>query len=73
MVELDEASFLALELAPDQALGGAVNACDPATWACTEGATGLTIPMAVAVDASGAAFAVVSALIPGAAEVIELV
>lgn len=72
VVELDEASFFALEAAPEQALGGTVNECDPATWTCTERATGLPIAMAAAVDASGAVFAVVSALIPGQAEVIEL-
>lgn len=71
VVELDEASFLALEIAPEQSLGGTVNACD-ATWTCTVRATELSLPMAAAVDASGTLFAVVAALIPEAAEVIEL-
>ena len=72
VVELDEASFLALEIAPEASAGGTVNECDPTTWTCTERASALTMPMAVAINASGAVFAVVSALVPGEAQVIEL-
>jgi hypothetical protein len=71
VVELDEASWFAVEVAPDAMAGGTVDTCDSTTWVCTEEATDLTMPMAVAVNASGP-FAVVSALIPGAAEVIPL-
>jgi hypothetical protein len=72
VVELDEASWLATEIGPDVMAGGTVNACDPSTWTCTELATELTLPIAVAVNASSAVFVAVSALIPGEAEVIEL-
>jgi hypothetical protein len=72
VVELDEASWLAVEVGPDAMAGGTVNACDPDTWTCTESATDLTMPIAVAANASGAVFVAVSALIPGEAEVIEL-
>jgi glucose/arabinose dehydrogenase len=72
VVELDEASWAAVEIVPDKAVGGTVNECNSTTWTCTQNATGLTMPMAVAVNDSGSAFAVVSALVPGDAEVIEL-
>jgi hypothetical protein len=70
VVELDEASWAAVEIVPDKMVGGTVNTCD-ATWTCTEEATDLTMPMAVATNAAGT-FVVVSALIPGAAEVMAL-
>jgi hypothetical protein len=71
IVELDEASWFAVEVATDAMEGGTVNACDSATWTCTEEATALTMPMAIAVNDSGP-FVVVSALIPGETEVIPL-
>ena len=72
VVEIDEASWLAVEFAPEAMLGGTVNMCDLATSTCTEEATGLTIPIAVAITGSGRVFAAVSALIPGEAAVIEI-
>ena len=72
VVELDEASWAAVEIVPDQTAGGTVNECSSTTWTCTQNATALSMPTAVAVNDSGAAFAVVSALVPGEAEVIEL-
>jgi hypothetical protein len=72
VVELDEASWAAVELVPEAMAGGTVNECDPTTWACTETATALMMPMATTTDASGALFAVVSALVPGEAQVVEL-
>ena len=72
VVELDEASWFAVEIAPDAMVGGTVDACDPATWSCAAEATGLQMPTAVAINESGVAFAAVSALVPGEAEVIEL-
>jgi hypothetical protein len=73
VVELDEASWFAVEAAPDAMLGGTVNACTAAgsTWTCSEAATGLTMPMAVAVTDAGPSV-LVSALIPGQAAVVPL-
>ncbi len=72
VVELDEASWFAVEVLPSAMAGGTVNACDPTTWTCTEAATGLTMPMAAAENDSGV-FVVVSALIPGETAVVPLV
>jgi hypothetical protein len=76
VVEIDEASFLAVELAsfglPGLTRGGTVNACDSGSWACTEVATGLPIPIAAAVDRDGTVYTAISALVPGAAQVIAL-
>jgi hypothetical protein len=71
VTEIDEASFLAVEVGVG-ALGGTVNACDSTTWQCTPLATGLTIPIATTVGKDGTVYALVGALIPGAAEVIAL-
>ena len=51
--------------------GGTVNTCDSTTWTCTEAATELTMPMAVAINEAGA-FVVVSALVPGETAVVPL-
>ncbi len=72
VVEIDEASWAAVEIVPAAMVGGTVNACDSTTWSCTEEATDLQIPIAVALNESGVAFVAVSALVPGEAEVIEL-
>jgi hypothetical protein len=72
VTELDEASWFAVEVATDGMVGGTVNTCDSTTWTCTEAATGLTMPMAVAINDDGA-FVVVSALIPGETAVVPLV
>ena len=71
VTELDEASWFAVEVATDKAEGGTVNTCDPTTWTCTEAATGLTQPMAVAINDAGA-FVVVSALVAGETAVVPL-
>jgi hypothetical protein len=71
VTELDEASWFAVEVATDGMVGGTVNTCDPTTWVCTEEATGLTMPMAVAINEAGA-FVVVSALVPGETAVVPL-
>lgn len=71
VTELDEASWFAVEVATDGMVGGTVNTCDPTTWTCTEAATALTMPMAVAINEAGA-FVVVSALIPGETAVVPL-
>lgn len=71
VVELDEASWFAVEVVPDAMVGGTVDTCDPTTWVCTEAATALTMPMAAAENEAGV-FVVVSALIPGETEVVPL-
>lgn len=70
VVELDEDSFFAVEL--EHGAGGTVNACNSTNWNCTQAATNLQIPIAVTTTASGGLFAAVGALIPGAAEIIEI-
>lgn len=77
VVEIDEASSAAVELGfffgiPGLTQGGTVNACDIGSWSCSELATGLPIPIASAVDRDGTVYAAISALVPGAAEVIAL-
>jgi hypothetical protein len=74
VVELDEASWFALEIqAP---AGGTVTACqrqrETGTWGCDVEAAGLFMPMAATVDFRGRVHVVTSALVPGAAEVITL-
>jgi hypothetical protein len=71
VTELDEASWFAVEVVTDAMEGGTVNTCDPTTWTCTQAATALTMPMAVAINEAGA-FVVVSALIPGETAVVPL-
>jgi len=72
VVEIDEASWAAVEFFPDAMVGGTIDACDATTGVCTEEATGLTIPIAVVVKDNGKVFAAVSALIPGEAAVVEI-
>jgi hypothetical protein len=71
VTEIDEASFLAVELGVGT-LGGTVSACDPTTWQCTPLATGLTIPVATTVGKDGTVYALVGALIPNGVQVIAL-
>jgi hypothetical protein len=71
VVELDEASWAAVEF-PFPGLGGTVNACNPSTWACSQRATGLPMPIAATVDRHGNVFVAINVLVPGAAEVIAL-
>jgi hypothetical protein len=77
VVEMDENSFLAVELGsddPSALAGGTVNRCTTTVtpWSCSVRAADLTMPIAVTVNSSDAAFAAVSALIPGEAAVVEL-
>lgn len=71
VTEIDEASFLAVELGVGTQ-GGTVNACNPATWVCTPIATGLPIPTATTVGKTGTVYTLINSLVPGAAQVIEL-
>jgi hypothetical protein len=52
--------------------GGTVNICNLATSSCSAAASGLPLPIAVAVDHTGKVYAAIAALIPGAAQVISL-
>lgn len=76
VVEIDEAGFMAVELAnfgfPGLTQGGTVNACDLATGECHEHAGGLPLPIAVAVDRKGGLFAAIFSLVPGQAQVVPL-
>ena len=72
VVELDEASWFAIEVLPGAAVGGTVNACDLATASCSAIATDLTMPAAVSIGKRGEVFALVGSLIPGGASVITL-
>lgn len=71
VVELDEASWLAME--EMRGVGGTVNACeaDDGEWSCDVHATELPIPTAVAIR-SGKVFATLFSLVPGQAQVARL-
>jgi len=70
VVELDEGGWLPLELGmPGQ--GGTVDRCDVHTGTCSVLAGGLNMPIAVA-EKRSRTYALVNALIPGAAKVITL-
>lgn len=75
VVELDEASWLAVEAPsfglPFLGIGGTVNACDSSSWTCTEVATELPMAIAAAVS-SGTVYVAIFALVPGAATVLAL-
>jgi hypothetical protein len=71
VTELDEASWAAVEIFNDGMVGGTVNACDAGTWTCTEAATGLTMPMAVAVNDDGPQV-LINALIQGETAVVPV-
>jgi hypothetical protein len=72
VVELDEASWFAVEVLPGEALGGTINACDLDTLTCTETATGLPIVTAITFGKHGRLWATQNALIPGLATVVEI-
>jgi hypothetical protein len=72
VVELDEASWAAIEFPFGGSLGGTVNACDISTWTCSEVATDLPMPIAATTDRRGAIYVAINALVQGAARVIEL-
>jgi hypothetical protein len=77
VVEFDEAGFAAVELGnffgiPGLTQGGTVNLCDLAAGSCSEFASDLPLPIAVAVDRKGNVFAAINALVPGQAQAIPL-
>jgi hypothetical protein len=69
--ELDEASWAAVEIFGTPA-GGTANACDLATLACVEVASGVPLHTAIAVDKRGNVYATVDALVPDGAQVVAL-
>lgn len=77
VAEFDAATWLAVEtkaaggpLAP--VAGGRVKACDVSTGICTIMASGLSLPSALAVDATGGVWVAENASIPGVATVRKL-
>ena len=76
VVELDEASWFAVETGIGIPLGGTVNACrrpwNSLAYDCDAVATGLPTPIAVAVGHGGSLNVVTHALEPGAAQVVTL-
>ena len=68
VVELDEASWIAV--GNGLGAGGTVDACkvNGTTWTCSERAAGLPIPTAVAIDGSSVYVTLLS-LVPGQAQV----
>jgi hypothetical protein len=72
VVELDEASWFAVEGGFGGAIGGTVNACQIRSGSCSVLAGGLTMPIAVTEGKKGQLYGLVNALIPGAAQVIPL-
>ena len=71
VVELDEASWFAVELGFPSP-GGTVNTCNSTTWSCKEIATELPIAMAATVGNGGTVYVLILALVPGEAKVIAL-
>lgn len=71
VTELDEASWAAVEFQLG-GLGGTVNACSSATWACSVVATGLSMPMSTALARDGKLYVLLLGLVPGSAEVVPL-
>jgi hypothetical protein len=70
VVELDEASWLAMEFG--QGIGGSVNRCHSGTWTCQQIATGLPMLTSATVTRQGTIYVVTKALIPGAADISPL-
>ncbi|HEX2153906.1 MAG TPA: ScyD/ScyE family protein [Acidimicrobiia bacterium] len=70
VLELDEDGFMAAEIGLGR--GGTLNACDLTSEACVELATGMFISTASAVGANGSIYATTGALVPEAADVIEV-
>ena len=70
VLELDEAGFMAAEFGLGS--GGTLNACDVATGSCVRLATGLFLSTATTVGGLGSIYATVGALVPEAADVVEV-
>ena len=72
VVEFDEGTWAAVEFVPGGMQGGTVNKCNLAAGTCEEVAGGLPLPVAVASARDGTLYAIINALVPGAAQVITL-
>jgi len=72
VVELDEASWFAVEFAQSKLLGGTINACDVGSLGCGEVAAGLPFPTAITFGKNGALWSTQFAVIPGLATVLEI-
>jgi hypothetical protein len=70
VLELDEGGFMAAEFGLGS--GGTLNACDLASEACVQLVTGLFLSTATTVGDLGSIYATVGALVPGAADVVEV-
>lgn len=70
VAQLDDASFLALELGAS--VGGSVHACNLATKACSTVVSGEPILTSIAFRTDGSLWAAINALVPGAADVVQL-
>lgn len=70
VVELDESSWLAVELGAGA--GGTINKCDLDAVSCSEVATGIPMITAITFGKDGALWATRNSLVPGAAEVFEV-
>lgn len=73
VAQIDDASWAAVELPVPGALGGSVHACNLTTKACTTVVSGVPMLTAITFRTDGSLWGVVNALIPGAADVIQLV
>ncbi|MDH3755727.1 MAG: ScyD/ScyE family protein [Acidimicrobiia bacterium] len=71
VAELDELSWAALELGIG-GVGGTISSCDVALSTCDVVAAGIPMLTAITFGADGSLWATQNALIPGAAEVIEI-
>jgi hypothetical protein len=70
VVELDEASWLAME--EGVGIGGSVNACSLNPWSCQQIATGLFMLTSATVGRDGTVSVVTNALIPGGVDISPL-
>ena len=74
VTEIDESSFLAVELGGAGSTGGTVNACGWGSFPldCEAIATGLSMPTATTVGGDGTLYATIRSLVPGMADVVRL-
>jgi hypothetical protein len=72
VTQLDDASWLTVEAGVPGALGGSVHACNLATKACATVVSGVPMLTAITFRSNGSLWGVINALIPGAADVVQL-
>lgn len=71
IAELDELGWLPVEFLGG-GIGGAISACDVATWTCDQVVNGLPVLTSLVFDDDGGLWAAINALEPGGAEVIPI-